>query len=268
MSILQQAITEAMSTPFLMDEVLAFAAAHRSTLSGEHRDFYCTEATRLQTRALSEFTTAKPEVSEHNCLAIFTFATFLGQHTLFDAFSSHQNSAEVLDKFVQSLVLHAGIRTIASSSWPMIQKMQPELDPTSHKPGISQALDRGDECALLAELLDNSSLEKSTLDACRKDVDLLQDMFDTQRPTHLHGSRRFLVAQEWLVRVSAEYVELVNQRRPEALVILSYYAVLLHRAKDYWVINDGGSFLIRSITNALGAYWASWLRWPNQMLQA
>lgn len=70
-------------------------------------------------------------------------------------------------------------------------------------------------------------------------VEVHQPIVETCRATHsYHGStssRRIIVVQEWPVRLPVGYVDLLEQRRPEVLVILAYYGVLLHRARDYWL---------------------------------
>ncbi|KAK3322793.1 hypothetical protein B0H66DRAFT_620616 [Apodospora peruviana] len=101
-SMMQLAVGEAFRTPILMDEMLALAAAHRSTTTNTgnprlSQDYYLTEATRLQTRAVTQFNAAlaaQPEyVSDDTWLAVFLFSTFLGQHALFDIFSSIPSSS-------------------------------------------------------------------------------------------------------------------------------------------------------------------------------
>ncbi|KAI1290968.1 hypothetical protein F5Y03DRAFT_388680 [Xylaria venustula] len=70
----------------------------------------------------------------------------------------------------------------------------------------------------------------------------------------------------WVVTVRPEFVELIEQRRPEALIIIAHFGVLLHDARDCWIFGDAGAYIIRSITGFLGSYWAEWLAWPNEML--
>ncbi|EHK49339.1 hypothetical protein TRIATDRAFT_297937 [Trichoderma atroviride IMI 206040] len=68
--------------------------------------------------------------------------------------------------------------------------------------------------------------------------------------------------------VSARFGDMVRSRIPEALVILSFYAVLLHRHRSFWVFGDSGRFLIQSISTYLGTKWEQWLLWPNSQLAA
>ena len=84
----------------------------------------------------------------------------------------------------------------------------------------------GSEYAHLLELLSGSGLSPPSHRACRSAVLALQQMLDPQESagqSPLHG----------LVRVPRDYVEMLAQRRPEALAILACYAVLIHRTMDY-----------------------------------
>ena len=250
---------DAPRTPYLMDELLALAAAHKSTLPGERRDLYRTESTRLQTRALAGFRQEQAMAVERP-LATFTFSAMLGQHVLFDAFSDATDLPAALDKFAQCVRLHHGIRTIAGQHW---EKIRETLPSNQLYRATNSIVTTGTECDEICGHLRRSNICKETLETYEATVKILQYMFDTIRSW---PDRRIVVAQEWSVRVSWDYILLVQQRRPEAMVILAYYAVLLHYGRDYWAIGDSGKFLIQSISSHLGDYWSDWLRWPNQVV--
>ncbi|KAH9238528.1 hypothetical protein K456DRAFT_1827104 [Colletotrichum gloeosporioides 23] len=215
--------TQALKAPYLMDELLAFAAAHKSTVSDdpEMKVLYQNESTRLQSRAISRLGVTNQDVTEDNFLALFSFSILLGQHVLFDIFSNASSLPGVLDKLVNCLELHSGIKFIVAQSMVRFGNMLRDLFPTDPY------------------------------------------LFDT---VHTSESRRFVAVQEWPVRITRDYISLLQQRRPEALVIMGYYAVLLHRARDYWAVGDSGRFLVKTISNHLGSYWSEWLEWPNQEL--
>ncbi|SPN98635.1 uncharacterized protein DNG_01680 [Cephalotrichum gorgonifer] len=259
--IMELTVQKSLSFPYLMDEVLAFAAAHKSTLDPERKHLYLAEATRLQTRGLSRFNTGQTEISKDNCVAAFLYSAILGQHVLFDTFSLQSDLAAVLTKFVQCLSLQAGIRTIASNSWETIRTAL--LWDSAARVGPLDPVKPDDECARLVDLLDESELAEEAKDDCRHAVKALQFMFSRHRLGTFRGG---LSVQEWAVRVPRGYVALLNQRRPEALVILVYYAVLLHYDRAHWAIGNTGAYLVRSITQHMGEYWAKWLEWPNQVI--
>ena len=67
---------------------------------------------------------------------------------------------------------------------------------------------------------------------------------------------------------SPEYLKLLTERRPEAMVLLGYYAVVLHHRRRSWVIGDAGRLLITSLSSNLGQHWSSLLEWPKQQISA
>ena len=258
----RHAIKESFHAPFLMDELLALAAAHRSTLDPTRKNAYLAEATRLQTRGLSRFNAAQAQLSDENCVAIFMYSAVLGQHVLFDTFSLRSDFAAVMSKLVQCLGLHGGIRTIAKSSWEKIHKEVLNGDTYHLKP--LEAVKPTDECGPLLTLLDGSELSVEAKADCQKAIEGLQLIF-SRKPGE--NSRAGVFVQEWAVRVSSGYVGLLNERRPEAMVILGYYAVLLHYDRCSWAIGDTGAYLIRSIIDNLGEYWMRWLEWPRRVIE-
>ncbi|KAJ4290060.1 hypothetical protein N0V88_006564 [Collariella sp. IMI 366227] len=146
-ALLKLTLTQAFAHPYLMDELLALSAAHKSTLllpqdpnlvppSISTSSAYLTASALLQTRALARLnqtlatTNLKDDDAEEddgNCLALFLFSTFLAQHVLFDVFhrtNPHHNPpiqqqqeedlSTVLDRFTHCLSLHRGIRAVAA----------------------------------------------------------------------------------------------------------------------------------------------------------
>ena len=283
---LEMALQEAFTTPFLMDELLAVSAAHRSTLTdqiSQQKSVYRTEATRLQTRALARYTASVAHKGPS--LAVFLFSTFLGLHVLFDTFSqldtgTGHNLAAFLDRLVQCLSIHRGIAAVAGHSWPaLMAKLRARLGPDAEhfsanaNPGVTPGTECADLQARLADEDGDSELSKTSREACREAVAALQRAFDAQRVAEGRGRQvpeyqRFIDVQGWLVRVSGDYINLLARRQPEALVILAYYSVMLHRVRGHWIVQGVGKSLVRSISSHLGGYWAEWLEWPNHMIDA
>ena len=60
----------------------------------------------------------------------------------------------------------------------------------------------------------------------------------------------------WPVVVPDGFVDMLVNRRPEALVLLAHFAALLHSCRDLWIVGDGGRFMVESISQYLGSEWA------------
>lgn len=138
-----------------------------------------------------------------------------------------------------------------------LQRVEDAIPPGSDSTGETEPLSR---------MIDESSLGSASADAYRKTISMLQQAFSIHHKLR-QGGRRFDAALMFCVTLNEEYIDLLSQRQPEALVILAFYAVLLHWNRDAWVLGDGGEYLIKAIAAHLGAHWASWLHWPVLVLE-
>lgn len=279
--IITLAYKEALRAPYVMDEILALTAAHKSTVvDADRREIYLVESTKLQTRALAQVHPQSAVVTDDNVSSLFCFSAFLGQHALFDVFldssvygRSSLDLSIVLDRLSQCLYLHGGIGAIAGSSWSKLREessLREDEDtlnnyykPTRDLPNVASMPEK--ECAPLARRIQDSSLDEGAKAVYRIALNTLQHMHDSVCDRF---ARRATALHQWLVRVPNEYNLFLRQRQPEALVVLAHFGVLLHFAKDYWAVGDSGKLLIRAISNHLGDYWADWLAWPRTVLAA
>ncbi|KAI3319003.1 hypothetical protein HD806DRAFT_510656 [Xylariaceae sp. AK1471] len=264
-------IRTAVQAPYLMDQLLAVSAANMSTQRPNQRRFYLEEATHLQTRALALFNAAQVTEATGNGLPGFLFSTLLSQQVLFDAFSIRADFPTFLDNLVTGFRLCSGVRTIIGDSWNSILT-QYRQQAGINLPGNFLA-DYGAETVLttklthLKSLLEDASLSPSVSSPCIEALDFLRNMSYASDHPKFSAFRTTRVFR-WAVLVPSDFVNLLEQRRPEALIITAYYAVLVHDSRGYWLFGDAGAFIIRSITKFLGKYWAEWLAWPNEELDS
>lgn len=264
----------AMSSSYLMDEMLAVSALHLSTLASDEieRKKYLYQAARLETRALSTFNALRPAVGPDNCIPIFIFSGTLSIHTLFDASSLHHDYTQFLDKIIQFLSLHHGLRTITQKSWHIISQTElrhlvnimPDEDPGESANSQTTGTELGFLPQLLAESSD--SMGSSAASVCQDAVEKLQWIMrqrqKVRKTLHAH------LVTAWPVLVQLEFLQMLRQRRPEALVVLAHWAVSIHLQRDFWVFGGSGRVLIESTSKYLGSYWDNWMAWPMAQLQA
>ncbi|KAL5357694.1 hypothetical protein BJX96DRAFT_172766 [Aspergillus floccosus] len=273
-----------LAAPYLLNELLAFSALHKSVIAHvaqphhpHHADFYHYHASQLQTHALTLFNNRGDDltVTADTCVPLFLFSSTLGLHTLCDALvcRPHQppdDFESFLDAFVASLRLHNGVRSIARKSWALLREsaLQPFLLHAEAR--FRGASDDGDGldvggCAALMARIEGAKLGAEITATYAATVDALK------RALHAHGHAggrpSVIGATAWPVLVGVDYIELLQLRRPEALVILAHYAVLIHDCRKLWVFGDGGRFLICSIARYLGSEWEEWLEWPLEALR-
>lgn len=249
----------------LMHQVLALSARHLAIERPERYDFYCHLAMRLQTRAIELFN-ATSTIDQSNCEALLLFTSFLNQHVLTDVLSNREgNFTDFLDRFIDSAKLQRGIKIVTDKRWLFL--LESDLSPLLQK-GNTESLDRptsGKECDLLQQLISISTMDPVAKESCRTAIHFLQLGFDTLTSTPKGSSRDFWAAR-WTLFLPPEFLKLLEQRRPEAVTIMGWYAVLLGHGKQNWTVGDAGTFLLHGVDSFLGPEWAHWLEWPRAMM--
>ena len=252
-------VPPALSHPFLMNELLALSALHLATVQPNRQQQLETVAEELQTSALSSFNQTCHQVTPSTCLPMFVFSSLIGNHVFYTTFKSHSENFHLfLEEFVKYMQLHRGVRSVISNNWEQLRELTAKalmLEDDSDLPTPGKP--EGNECDSLRHLLDTADIGQGTRDTYMKAVDSLQWGFDAQRVRNVVG-----LAFAWPIQISTEYLDLLKQRRPEALAILAYYAVLLHSHRNAWLVGGAGRYIIESISGYLGTYWENWLTWP------
>lgn len=71
----------------------------------------------------------------------------------------------------------------------------------------------------------------------------------------------------WPAVLTDDYPELLNQKQPQAMIILAYYGVLLHFCRDSWALCNLGANLVKAINKIIGPHLRRWMAWPNKMIE-
>ncbi|KAI0185436.1 hypothetical protein EV127DRAFT_456210 [Xylaria flabelliformis] len=246
----QMIITSALSTPYLMDAMLALAALHLGALASDvsMQKHYRHQAMNLQTRALAIYNAVCPEVTEHNCTALLMYSSFIGMHMLHETVTSQADSLELLDRFIQFAGLYHGVGTVTNRTWHIIRESK-----------LSSIIS-------LIEAADKS--EQSYVSISDELLTLLGAARDRLRPSSFQACHDAVQSLRWVFKQHNALLAPMSRHIPEALVIMAYWGVLLHYERDFWVFGQGGQLLIEAISNYLGAYWDKWMELPRNIITA
>jgi hypothetical protein len=66
--------------------------------------------------------------------------------------------------------------------------------------------------------------------------------------------------------VTPEFIDLLEKRRPRALVVLAYFLALSAPLRDIWWIGDTAHRYIMALQRILPAHWEHLLSWPVEMI--
>jgi hypothetical protein len=261
-------LKEGVKAPYLMHELLAFSAQHLAYLHPEKSSHYLHQAVSLQTRAISLFNAEWSEVNESNCVAILLFSSALGHHLLAETLRKRDPGGldSIIAQYVQCMYTHRGIYTIAKSVWPLL--MASDLEPIlSTSANFTSRMPTGSDCQAISDLVESSAnLSVEEKDACRLSIQYLQVGFDAlTTEDELHISRHHMIST-WTMLVPPVYTSLLARKQPVALILLAYYAVLVHQAKELWQARGAGSYVFNLIADNLGSEWDPWMRYPREMI--
>lgn len=263
----QDVFKEVLSAPYVLNELLALAALHLSTLDPDQQSMHHRQAKELQTHALSIFNQMAPEVNEETCVPLMIFSSVLGMQEIYETLLfRNPNFEHFLDDFIRSLCLNQGVRAVTGTSWkflkesilgPMLRQGEETVTP--------KGTESGKTCSRLLELIATANLEQEHRASCEQAILALQSVLDDsdrevpQRPT-------ITAIRAWPVMVCKGYIDLLRMREPHGLVVLAYYGALIHLRRDLWICGDGGQFLVRLICDHLDNEWLDWLHWPIEVI--
>jgi hypothetical protein len=252
--------------PFLLHKILAFSARHLAHVHPARAAFYQHQSVTLQTQALTLFNASWSSVTAENCVAILLFSSILAHHLLADTLGERDAAGleAWLDHYIACIETHRGISTIAESAWPLL--MASEIAPIlSASRRFTSRAPRGAHCeragVIIAESAQLSDVER---EACVRAVRYLQVGFDAVADG---GEGRFHMIFTWTMLASVQFTGLLKERRPEALVLLAYYAWLLHCGREQWQVGDAGVYVMGLVEGYLGGEWAGCLEKPRREIE-
>ncbi|KAL2833874.1 hypothetical protein BDW59DRAFT_138239 [Aspergillus cavernicola] len=259
------ALRTGLQSPYLLYQLLAFSACHLQYLHPERSAHYLHQAMTLQTQAISLFNVEKVHVDRSNCASICLFSVVLGHHLFADTMS--QREPEGLNAFLKRYTLcletHRGILTVTMAAWPLL--METELAPVLLRSrSFTSQEGRGNDCNQIKNLVGGSAhLDDGEKKACTQAIRNLQVGFDALS-TAGEENMRYQMLFLWNVLVPPEFTDLLAAKRPEGLIILAYYALLLHQGRHIWQVGGAGRYVLGMIEEDLDPGWDRWLQYPRE----
>ena len=260
----------AFSYPFLLHSMLAFSARRLSDQmeNPEEKASYQLLASSLQTKALTGFNEALPYLDGSNCAAYVLFSHTIGLHSFYETFASRQGSAgSFLKDLMQTINLMRGVRLVVAPFW--IDFQNSDLGPivrAAHAQ-MEAASSDGPEAEHLMRLLDGAELSHATHEVYIEAVRRLQKDINAHPETNDPQNAMSSVFS-WLISTPPELSTLLEERRPEALVLLGWFALVLHRHRSSPMIGDSGRYLFGLVDSHLGPRWDTWMAWPRNEIMS
>ncbi|CZR62697.1 related to regulatory protein involved in control of sterol uptake [Phialocephala subalpina] len=253
---------------FLLHGILAISALHLSHFKkGEAQVKYQREADHHYEIALREATSALPNINEQTASALYLFGAFCPIITLALGPTPGDFLLFGNQGLTEWLLLFRGMKAILETNFEFLR--HGELAPMFHI-SIHQVLLQSANDEHLQELR-----EMITMTA-REDPDIqlylkaLEELAHSFPPSSVPGTRSTQPSIQmvfvWLYRLSDEFADFLQQRRPIPMVILAYFCVLLHDLSSFWWAKGWAEHLMSEIHGSLSEQYRTWIRWPMEEL--
>ncbi|KAE9379718.1 hypothetical protein N431DRAFT_365026 [Stipitochalara longipes BDJ] len=269
----------AFTYPFLLNQLLAVSALHLSIRRPAQRSFYREEAARLQSHGLRYFNETLKDLNHQNIIPAFLFSAVQGMATFFETF--HDPSVEARDwttffeRIVQSFRLLQGVRAIVYPWWQFLltSEIRDILDDTQEDAILCQnfsdeVVDRFE--TMRVHISRSPELDQNQARVCDKAMEELifvyKSAFMNGEPsTEDQGAAKH--ATRWFLLAPPPYTELLVQRKPEALVILGQFSIILHKLRACWNVGDAAHKLLLVVDAHLEESWRATLSWPKSFIE-
>jgi hypothetical protein len=270
----------ALKHPFITHGILACSALHLAHLNPSQKQEYHFIAARHQNEALPAFRVAITNPNESNCNALLAFSQLLIIHSfaseeqdedLLLVGGSHESgSPDWMNVVRGSCVIFKDVMQYIESGpfKPLVIETRSvnRLSGEEGEPDSPELTERIRRLGLLLNIPFNPS-----------DNSELANILRTFGSTLLKLSRAFRKADEanlvftiwtavylWPAQLSQEYLDILRQRHPVALILLAHYCILLEPLESHWYMNGFRKRLMSRIYRQVDPEWWPWLKWPME----
>jgi hypothetical protein len=258
--------------------ILACSALHLAYLNPPESKRYQLTAAYHQNRALPAFRSAIANANKYTCNALLAFSQLLIIH----CFASEEQGEDLLlvkgkDELGLPDWLHIirGNCTIFKTNWQFIEngpltplKMEgidgEHLSPVPENPQYAQRLS---ELLAAISFPGKNRIAQQVTEASPSPLpDALLELSRAFSKAHSARSRSVFTMWTalyiWPVQVSQDYLDLLKDRDPAALILLAHYCILLEPLDSHWCMSGYSKRLLSRIYNQLDQEWRQWLHWP------
>jgi len=252
----------AVSHPFLMHQILAYAALHLAHLRPSDQRKYSLISAGHQNKSIRAMSKALPGLLPENSDALFITSTLMP----LTAFAS-KTTDDPIDDIISLFQLVRGNHSVLTSAFVRI--LQGTFGPI-----VRTALDPP-PLPLMVEMLSHADKIKTPLENPDLDRDYRQicteAIFNLREATNMGddpADRPIRSAYTWPIKMSSDFLLLLKQRDSGALAILAHYCIILHlnQMEGYWFMEGWSSRLIEEILRQIDPSWKPYMQWAVEYI--
>lgn len=97
---------------------------------------------------------------------------------------------------------------------------------------------------------------------CREALRILRRLMCIAATTNPSTITMKAIVLEWPHKISQRFIALVNERKPEALLVVAHYSLLVGKIRHFWYMKGSTAWILHQCGRYLGPEWHSFLDWP------
>jgi hypothetical protein len=267
--VFQKILEHSLPYDFLIHSFMALSALHlyaKDTSRSELFDRAC----YLQGIAIQHVQPVIADLRQEDSLAALLFSSNTSAFGLAEyMLNPHHDDTDPIDKIVECFQLSRGIKIVVSPYWPYLTQtwlktlFQVKADNGSREERVRTSLASEYPTYSMVRSLAFGQEDAERRKCC---IETIEDIFTfigalSQHPED-YPTSAYLIDQ-WVVKLPPVFKDMLVERRPIALIILAYWAVLTSINPRPWHLKGLAEVLIARIETILGDEWAEFIRWPK-----
>jgi hypothetical protein len=257
---------------FLLRGILAISAFHLGFLHPERKAEYAVIGSSHQSIGLTEFQATLPHVNGNNCHALFAFSCLI----IVLAFASSTKdkardlNSEVLHWFYllrgANIVLNMHSETIRCSF------LKPLVDEMAHiENTAAYRFPHTEQITKLFRICNSKGQDQESAQAYDLAIHSLLSTFIQVSLLRDRGHGTVLATFVWPINLSPRFLDLLEEKQPEAIIILAHYCVLIYwsesvEVNETWFIMGWAKYMLETIREIVPESWQEYLQWPQAMI--
>ena len=254
---------------FLIHNFMALSALHLYSRDASRPELF-DRACYLQGVAIQHVQPVIANLRQEDSLAALMFSSHTSAFGLAEyMLNPHHDDTDPIDKIVECFQLSRGIKLVVSPHWPYLSQtwlkslFRVKTDNDCHEDQIRANLATEFPTYPMVRSLAFGQEDAERRKCC---IETIEDIFTSIGALSQHPegypTSAYLIDQ-WIVKLPAVFKDMLIERRPIALIILAYWAVLTSINPRPWHLRGLAEVLIARIETILGDEWAEFLRWPK-----
>ncbi|RMZ90040.1 hypothetical protein DV736_g2744, partial [Chaetothyriales sp. CBS 134916] len=255
---------------FLLRGLLAVAAFEMCQSHPDQKAEYEVLASHHQSLALASYRETLQDVNASNSHAVFAFSCVL----IVMAFASSTKeqpsdfNSDILQWFYllrgANMVLNMHADTIRCSFLePLITEMDTvKTTPTYTIPDTDQISDLFRICGI-------PNHEREVAQTYSLAIHSLLSTFTQVSVCRNSNESPVLASFVWPITLPPQFLDLLSEKQPEALVILAYYCVVIYWGEldNTWFLRGWASYMLETIKQSVPENWRDHLKWPDEIIK-